>query len=33
MKTLRGPKLKIEWFMITLVTFSLSFETSLRRWL
>ena len=27
MKTLRGPKLKIEWFMITLVTFSLSFET------
>ena len=27
MKTLIGPKLKIEWFMITLVTFSLSFET------
>ena len=28
MKTLRGPKLKIGWFMITLVTFFLSFETS-----
>ena len=26
MKTLKGPKLKIEWFMITLITFSLSFE-------
>ena len=28
MKTFRGPKLKIERFMITLLTFSLSFETS-----
>ena len=27
MKTFRGPKLKIERFMITLLTFSLSFET------
>ena len=28
MKTLRGPKLKTEWFILTLLTFSLSFETS-----
>ena len=28
MKTLRSPKLKIGWFMTTLVTFFLSFETS-----
>ena len=28
MKTLRGPKLKTEWFMLTLLIFSLSFETS-----
>ena len=28
MKTSRGPKLKIGWFMTTLVTFFLSFETS-----
>mgnify|MGYP001238302616 CR=1 FL=1 len=28
MKTLRGPKLKTEWFIATLLTFSLSFETS-----
>jgi F-type H+-transporting ATPase subunit b len=28
MKTLRGPKLKIGWSMITIVTFFLSFETS-----
>ena len=27
MKTLRGPKLRIEWFTMTLLTFSLSFET------
>ena len=27
MKTLRGSKLKIKWLVITLVTFSLSFET------
>ena len=28
MKTLRGPKLKTEWFILTLLTFSFSFETS-----
>ncbi len=27
MKTLSSPKLKTEWFMLTLLTFSLSFET------
>ena len=27
MKTLRSPKLKTAWFMITLLTFSISFET------
>ena len=28
MKTLSGPKLKTEWFILTLITFSLSFEKS-----
>ena len=28
MKTLRGPNLKTAWFMLTLITFSLSFEKS-----
>ena len=28
MKTLRGPKIKTEWLILTLLTFSVSFETS-----